>query len=74
MKDLKDRSALQLNTRTALKGSSSSSNSSTSKRTKWNVPITDFARLTHNPIRAIVEGLKIVPNPDKQLIALSIGK
>lgn len=72
MKDLKDRSALQLNTRTALKGSSSSS--STSKRTKWNVPITDFARLTHNPIRAIVEGLKIVPNPDKQLIALSIGK
>ncbi|XP_019539199.2 tyrosine aminotransferase-like [Aedes albopictus] len=71
MKDLKDRSALQLNTRTALKGSSSSS--STSKRTKWNVPITDFARLTHNPIRAIVEGLKIVPNPDKQLIALSIG-
>ncbi|XP_021712079.1 tyrosine aminotransferase-like, partial [Aedes aegypti] len=69
MKDLKDLSALQLNTRNAVKGGSSSS----SKRTKWNVPITDFARLTHNPIRAIVEGLKIAPNPDKPLIALSIG-
>ncbi|XP_055622029.1 tyrosine aminotransferase [Toxorhynchites rutilus septentrionalis] len=44
-----------------------------SVRTHWTVAVSDFARLTHNPIRAIVEGLKIVPNPDKQLIALSIG-
>lgn len=65
MKDLKDLSELQLKSHQAIKSS---------KRTKWNVPISDFARLTHNPIRAVVEGLKIVPNPDKQLIALSIGK
>ncbi|XP_058817635.1 tyrosine aminotransferase [Topomyia yanbarensis] len=63
MKDLKDLTAIQLKTYTPVK----------STRTSWNVRISDFARLTHNPIRAIVEGLKIVPNPDKQLIALSIG-
>jgi tyrosine aminotransferase len=40
---------------------------------KWDVKISEFARTTHNPIRAIVEGLKIEPNPDKQMIALSIG-
>ena len=40
----------------------------------WDVKVSEFARLTHNPIRAIVEGLKIVPNPEKQMIALSIGK
>ncbi len=43
-------------------------------RKKWNVNVSDFARLTHNPIRAIVEGLKIEPNPEKMMIALSIGK
>lgn len=43
-------------------------------RKAWNVKVTDFAKNTHNPIRAIVEGLKIEPNPEKQLIALSIGK
>jgi hypothetical protein len=40
---------------------------------KWDIKITEFARKTHNPIRAIVEGMKIEPNPDKQMIALSIG-
>ncbi|CAO1417172.1 unnamed protein product [Diamesa hyperborea] len=39
----------------------------------WDIKVSEFARLTHNPIRAIVEGLKIVPNPEKQMIALSIG-
>ncbi|XP_053698459.1 tyrosine aminotransferase [Sabethes cyaneus] len=63
MKDLEDFAAIHLKSHALVKSS----------RTKWNVPVTDFARLTHNPIRAIVEGLKIVPNPDKQLIALSIG-
>lgn len=43
------------------------------RRTGWNVKMSDFARYTHNPIRAIVEGMKIEPNPEKQLIALSIG-
>lgn len=44
------------------------------KRSRWNCEISDFARYTHNPIRAIVENLKIEPNPDKPMIALSIGK
>lgn len=43
-------------------------------RKGWNIHVTEFAKNTHNPIRAIVEGLKIEPNPEKQLIALSIGK
>ena len=40
----------------------------------WNVKCSEFAMKTHNPIRAIVDNLKIQPNKDKALIALSIGK
>uniref|UniRef100_A0A1B0GL35 Uncharacterized protein n=1 Tax=Lutzomyia longipalpis TaxID=7200 RepID=A0A1B0GL35_LUTLO len=43
-------------------------------RTKWNLKSTAFAESTINPIRAIVEGLKFTPNPEKQMIPLSIGK
>jgi hypothetical protein len=43
-------------------------------RNRWDIRISDFARHTHNPIRAIVDGLKIEPNPEKPFIALSIGK
>ncbi|EAA06243.4 tyrosine aminotransferase [Anopheles arabiensis] len=65
MKDLVDLPATlhQLNNQRPIK----------SKRNRWNVAISEFARLTHNPIRAIVEGLNIQPNPSKPLIALSIG-
>lgn len=41
---------------------------------KWNIKCSAFAMKTHNPIRAIVDGLKIEPNKDKPMIALSIGK
>jgi hypothetical protein len=44
-----------------------------SRPKKWNIKVSEFALKTHNPIRAIVEGMKIEPNPDKQMIALSIG-
>jgi hypothetical protein len=40
----------------------------------WNVPASRVARDTHNPIRAIVENLNLSPNPDKPMIALSIGE
>lgn len=40
----------------------------------WNVKCSEFAMKTHNPIRAIVDELKIEPNKDKPMIALSIGK
>lgn len=46
----------------------------TSREAKWNIKCSEFAMKTHNPIRAIVDGLKIEPNKDKQMIALSIGK
>ena len=44
------------------------------KRSKWTVSGSDMAMRTHNPIRAIVDGLKLEPNPDKEFIALSLGK
>nr|CAD7588082.1 unnamed protein product [Timema genevievae] len=42
-------------------------------KTKWNVPASEIARNTNNPIRNIVENLRLDPNPDKPLIALSIA-
>jgi hypothetical protein len=41
---------------------------------KWSVKCSDLALKTHNPIRAIVDGMKIQPNPDKRMIALSLGQ
>lgn len=40
----------------------------------WDVRASALARNTHNLIRDIVENLQVEPNPDKQLIALSVGK
>ena len=42
--------------------------------TEWAVPSSECAKNTFNPIRNIVDGLKIVPNPNKEMIALSIGR
>lgn len=39
----------------------------------WIVEASDIARNTFNPIRSIVDGMKLTPNPDKAMIALSIG-
>lgn len=39
----------------------------------WIVEASDIARNTFNPIRSIVDGMKLTPNPDKDMIALSIG-
>lgn len=50
------------------------SNTLTSSRDRWEVPASDIARRTHNPIRAIIENIVVEPNPNKQLIALSVGK
>lgn len=46
----------------------------TSRGSMWNIKCSEFAMKTHNPIRAIVDGLKIEPNKDKPMIALSIGE
>ncbi|RLU17103.1 hypothetical protein DMN91_011172 [Ooceraea biroi] len=47
--------------------------SAPSFRERWNVCVSDIARRTHNPIRSIVENIVVEPNPNKQMIALSIG-
>ena len=45
-----------------------------SGRAGWSVPSSSFAKKTFNPIRNIVETLKIEPHPDKPMIALSLGE
>jgi len=41
--------------------------------TGWNVTGSKFAKNTFNPIRTILETMKIAPNPEKKMISLSIG-
>lgn len=43
-------------------------------RLTWNVKQSSFALNTINPIRRIVDNIKIEPNPEKHMIPLSIGK
>ncbi len=44
-------------------------------RTHWgSIPASKCAKNTHNPIRKIVDGMKLTPNPEKEMIALSIGE
>jgi tyrosine aminotransferase len=43
-------------------------------RDKWQVVSSNAARNTHNPIRSIIENLRLEPNPEKPMIALSIGE
>lgn len=45
-----------------------------SQKRRWDVKVSKFATNTVNPIREIVDNLKLEPNPDKQMIALSIGE
>lgn len=44
-----------------------------SRRQHWEVKPSEMAKNTLNPIRAIVDGMKLTPNPEKKMIALSIG-
>ncbi|XP_056137668.1 tyrosine aminotransferase [Lampris incognitus] len=46
---------------------------SKSRRQRWDIKPSKMANNTLNPIRAIVDGMKLSPNPDKPMIALSIG-
>lgn len=43
-------------------------------RLTWNVKQSSFALNTINPIRRIIDNLKIEPNPEKHMIPLSIGE
>jgi len=46
---------------------------STSTAQQWEVLASKMATETFNPIRTILETMKITPNPDKPMISLSIG-
>lgn len=39
----------------------------------WNIEVSNFAKSTCNPVRKLIEQMKIDPNPEYQMIALSIG-
>lgn len=41
---------------------------------EWEVRASTLARNTTNLIRCTIENLQVEPNPEKELIALSIGK
>jgi hypothetical protein len=42
-------------------------------RAVWNVNASEFAKHTSNPVRKLIEQMKIEPNPELPMIALSIG-
>ncbi|KAI9176084.1 hypothetical protein H9P43_006449 [Blastocladiella emersonii ATCC 22665] len=44
-----------------------------SGRTAWAIPMSEAAKNTTNPIRAIVDGMKVAPNPAKPVISLALG-
>lgn len=52
----------------------SHTNTMSSDRASWNIKASRTANQAHNPIRAIVDKLKLNPNVTKPLISLSIGK
>ncbi|KAM4834038.1 tyrosine aminotransferase isoform 1-T3 [Thomomys bottae] len=43
------------------------------RKSRWSVRPSDMANKTFNPIRAIVDSVKVEPNPNKAMISLSIG-
>ncbi|OXA65128.1 tyrosine aminotransferase [Folsomia candida] len=43
------------------------------EKRQWTVRASEFAKCTFNPIRSIVDSMKLEPHPDKHMIALSIG-
>ena len=43
-------------------------------KASWDIPMSIMASNTFNPIRRIVDGMKLTPHPDKEMIALSIGR
>lgn len=44
------------------------------RKARWSVKPSDMSNKTFNPIRTIVDSMKVKPNPDKAMIALSIGE
>ncbi|XP_044283986.1 tyrosine aminotransferase isoform X2 [Varanus komodoensis] len=74
---------IQVNSNTALPslldvhvnlcGKGSSLGKAKGRKPHWAVRASDMSKRTFNPIRAIVDSMKVEPNPQKPLISLSIG-
>ncbi|KAM7332453.1 hypothetical protein ACRRTK_009161 [Alexandromys fortis] len=54
-------------------GRSSGQGKMKGRKARWNVRPSDMSNNTFNPIRAIVDNMKVKPNPNKTVISLSIG-
>lgn len=65
---------MDVNGVTVLNGSALARAKLKARGRRWNVRASEMAKNTLNPIRAIVDGMKLTPNPDKPMIALSIGR
>uniref|UniRef100_A0A670ZBM3 Tyrosine aminotransferase n=1 Tax=Pseudonaja textilis TaxID=8673 RepID=A0A670ZBM3_PSETE len=78
-----DSCLIQVNSNTALSsvldvhvnlnGKSPSLPKGKGRKPHWAVRASEMSRRTFNPIRAIVDAMKVEPNPRKALISLSIG-
>lgn len=44
------------------------------RKARWSVKPSEMSNKTFNPIRTIVDGMKVKPNPNKTMISLSIGE
>lgn len=55
-------------------GRSSMQGRTKGRKARWNVRPSDMSNKTFNPIRAIVDNMKVKPNPNKTMISLSIGE
>jgi tyrosine aminotransferase len=44
-----------------------------SGRSEWRISMSNAAQRTTNPIRAIVDSMKIAPNAEKKVISLALG-
>lgn len=47
--------------------------SNSHNRASWKVPASIISKRTSNPIRAIVDHIKVKPNPNKSMISLALG-
>uniref|UniRef100_A0A8C6Z1X6 Tyrosine aminotransferase n=1 Tax=Nothoprocta perdicaria TaxID=30464 RepID=A0A8C6Z1X6_NOTPE len=44
------------------------------RKPRWAVRASEMSKKTFNPVRAIVDSMKVEPNPKKAMISLSLGK
>lgn len=45
-----------------------------SRKPRWAVRASEMSKKTFNPVRAIVDTMKVEPNPKKAMISLSLGE